>query len=247
MKTQKTTLFLGLLCLISTVSFSQQQINLADEFQEKQIKAVNRTISLCANHPDAVEMNAVNGDGLGILEELEFEKGIIEVELLGENAPGRSFIGIAFNIQDEETYEVIYFRPFNFVADEQIRKEHMVQYIFHPDFTWRKLREERTGEFENEIPVPPDPDDWFRAYIQITGEQVKVYVNKISKPVLEIDRLTTTKSTVLIALSTTAPFKIFCGKEIINGIFEDTSSRRMIRYNFFIRLIFGFCKRVTMQ
>ena len=194
MKTYTTTFLSGIFCLISIVSFGQQKVNLAGELNEKQFKAVNRTISLYENHPDAVEVDAVEGDGLGILEEIAFENGTIEVELLGENAPGRSFIGIAFNIQDEETYEVIYFRPFNFVAEEQIRKAHMVQYISHPEHTWRKLREERTGEFENEIPIPPDPDDWFKTIIEISDDKVVVLVDMIALPVLEIDRLSETKS-----------------------------------------------------
>ena len=80
---------------------------------------------------------------VSVIQDVEFDKGTIEVELLGENNPGKSFIGIAFNIQNDSTYEVIYFRPFNFVAKEQIRKDHMVQYIFHPEFTWRKLRDEK--------------------------------------------------------------------------------------------------------
>jgi hypothetical protein len=155
---------------------------------------VNRTISLYKDHPNAVEMEAKDGDGLGILEDIEFDNGIIEIEILGENNPGKSFIGIAFNIQNDKTYEAIYFRPFNFVAEEQIRKNHMVQYIFHPEFTWRKLREVRTGEFESEIADPPNPDDWFKIRINITDEKVEIYVNKISEPVLTIDRLTSTKS-----------------------------------------------------
>ena len=194
MKSLTTTILSGLLGLISVTSFSQQEVDLASSLKDRTITAINRTITPYASQPTAVEMNAVNGDGLGILEKIEFEKGTIEVELLGENKPGRSFIGLAFNIQDEETYEAVYFRPFNFVAEEQSRKEHMVQYIFHPEFTWRKLREQRTGEFENEIPVPPDPDDWFKAIIKISEKQVKVYLNESSQPVLEINRLSETVS-----------------------------------------------------
>ena len=194
MKKQKMKLVLVILCLISIHSFGQEQINLADKFQNKEIIAVNRIISLYGDSPDAVEIDAKEDDGLGILEDIEFNKGIIEVELLGENNPGKSFIGIAFNIQNDKTYEVIYFRPFNFIAKEQIRKDHMVQYIFHPEFTWRKLRDERTGEFEDEIANPPDPDDWYKVIININEEKVEVYVNDISEPVLIVDRLTSTKS-----------------------------------------------------
>lgn len=195
MKLQAIILVTGLICLTSMTSLGQQKINLIKEHEEDRIKMVNRTLSSFTKWADAVEMNAAEGDGLGILKEIEFETGTIEVELLGENNPGKSFIGIAFNIQDAETFEAIYFRPFNFVATEQARKVHMVQYIHHPDFTWYTLRETRTGEFENEISVPPDPDNWFKARIEISEKSVKVYVDEIPEPVLTVDRLTTTSST----------------------------------------------------
>lgn len=194
MRNLKINVFLIIFLLISISSFCQQQISLSDKFQNKKIKAVNRIISLYGDELDAIEMNAENDDGIGIIEDVEFDKGIIEVELLGENSPGKSFIGIAFNIQNDKTYEVIYFRPFNFVTKEQIRKDHMVQYIFHPEFTWNKLREERTGEFEGEIATPPNPDDWFKVIIDIDEEKVEVYVNELSDPVLIVDRLTSSKS-----------------------------------------------------
>ncbi len=194
MKKQKLKVVFLIFWLISISSFGQQQINLSNKLQNKKIKAINRTISLNVEHQDAIQMDAQDADGVGILKDVEFDKGIIEVELLGENNPGKSFIGIAFNIQDDRTYEVIYFRPFNFVAEEQIRKEHMVQYIFHPEFTWYKLRDERTGEFEKGISLPPNPDDWFKAIIKIDEKKVEVYVNDISEPVLIVDRLSSPKS-----------------------------------------------------
>ena len=192
MKRQK--ILLVALLFIGSSSLAQQQINLSTKLDKEEIKEVNRTISHYGDEHKAVEMNAHNSDGLGILEDIAFTEGIIEVELLGENNPGKSFIGIAFNIQDNETYEAVYFRPFNFVATEQIRKEHMVQYIFHPEYTWRKLREERTGEFENEISNPPNPDAWFKAIVKIDKEKVEVFVNEMTDPVLTIDRLAKTKS-----------------------------------------------------
>lgn len=194
MRNLKISVLTAIFFLITTCSFCQQQISLSDKFQNKKIKAVNRVISLYGDQLDAIEMNAENSDGIGIIEDVEFDNGIIEVELLGENNPGKSFIGIAFNIQNNKTYEVIYFRPFNFVAEEQLSKGHMVQYICHPEFTWNKLREERTGEFEDEIANPPNPDDWFKAIIKINDEKVEVYVNEISEPVLVVDRLSSPKS-----------------------------------------------------
>ena len=62
--------------------------------QNEKLKAVNRIISLLGDQANAVEMHAKNGYGFGILHDIEFDSGIIEVELLGENNPVKSFIGI---------------------------------------------------------------------------------------------------------------------------------------------------------
>ena len=191
MKTQKL-IAIVLLFSLALLSYGQLKVELSDALQDQRLEAKNRTLSAFANTPGAIELDAAEGDGLAILEDLIFDGGTIEVELLGENNPGRSFIGIAFNIQDEETFEAVYFRPFNFVATEQIRKDHMVQYIHHPEYTWFKLREERTGEFENEIPDPPDPDDWFKATVEVYDKDVFVYVEDRTEPVLKVERLAPT-------------------------------------------------------
>ena len=186
-------LMLTFVCM-TLVSYGQQKVDMVAAYQDQKINVVNRTLSLYENSVGAMEMNAAEGDGLAILQDISFSTGSIEIELLGENSPGRSFIGLAFNIQDEETFEAIYFRPFNFVAEEQIRKDHMVQYINHPDNTWRQLRRERTGEFENEIPSAPDPYGWFRATIKISKKYVEVRVDDVAEPVLKVERLSTPKS-----------------------------------------------------
>ena len=193
MKKYDGILVLVFLCM-AILSFGQQKVDLLAALQDQKIDVVNRTLSQYHNSLEALEMDAAEGDGLGILKELEFKTGTIELELLGENSPGRSFIGIAFNIEDKESFEAIYFRPFNFVAKEQARKDHMVQYINHPDNTWYRLREERTGEFENEIPSPPDPDGWFKAIIKVSEKSVEVFMENKTEPVLKVERLSSPKS-----------------------------------------------------
>jgi hypothetical protein len=193
MKKHSGILVLVFLCM-AILSFGQQKVDLLAALQDQKIDVVNRTLSQYDNSLDALEMNAAEGDGLGVFSELAFKTGTIELELLGENSPGRSFIGIAFNIEDGETFEAIYFRPFNFVAKEQIRKDHMVQYINHPDNTWHRLREERSGEFENEISAPPDPDGWFKAIIKVSEKSVEVYVDDKADAVLKVERLSSSQS-----------------------------------------------------
>ncbi len=187
---------LSLLFLFCTTTvFAQDMaIDLSRKYNGNSIKAHNREIKLSEEGNGAVEMDARPGDGLGLIEGVIFTKGILEIEIKGENNPGRSFVGIAFNIQNDSTFEAVYFRPFNFVAEEQIRKDHMLQYIHHPEYTWKKLRESRTGEFENEIKTPPNPDDWFRVRLEIEDTRVRAYVNGSETASLEVERLTSHKS-----------------------------------------------------
>ena len=185
--------FLPLLLISFNIYSQAVEINLAQKFEDQSIMAVNRQISLIDDEK-AIAMNAQEGDGLGIIEGVSFIKGTIDIQIKGENNPGKSFVGFAFNIQNDSTFEAVYFRPFNFVAEEAIRRAHMVQYINHPKNTWHHLRETRTGQFENEIVDPPNPDDWFQATIEVDENKVRVYVNGASKPSLEVDRLDSHKS-----------------------------------------------------
>ena len=178
--------FLFAFMLLFVLNSQAQEISL----NLSELTVVNRTAeNQTRGNRSTLVLDAQAGDGLAILNEVEFETGTIEVDLMGENNPGKSFIGIAFNIQNDSTYEAIYFRPFNFVADEQIRKEHMVQYIFHPEYGWNRLRTERTGEFEAQLPNPPNPDEWFRAFITVTQDRVQVRLSEIGEPMLEVPRL----------------------------------------------------------
>lgn len=69
-----------------------------------------------------------------------------------------------------------------------------MQYIFHPEFPWYTLREQRPDEFEAELPSPPDADSWFQVRIEISAERVDVYMEDVASAVLSVDRLTTTSS-----------------------------------------------------
>ncbi len=183
-----------ILILFQTALLNAQKVDLAKTLNNGNLTALKRTITVDKDDNSAIAFNAQESDGLGILENLSFKKGTVTLSIKGENNPGRSFVGFAFNIQNDSVYEAIYFRPFNFVAKEQIRKEHMLQYIYHPEFTWRKLRNERTGEFENEIINPPNPDEYFEARLEIRDDEVTVFVNDSEKPSLKVKRLTKSKS-----------------------------------------------------
>ena len=128
-------------------------------------------------------------DGVAWLDGVDFHDGTIELLIRGANDPGRSFVGVAFRGLNDSTYDAVYFRPFNFVADNDLSRGHMVQYISHPVYTWSKLRAEHTGQYENTLAAPPDPDAFFRARIVIEKPTVRVYVGEDTEPSLIVDEL----------------------------------------------------------
>ncbi|MBI3714402.1 MAG: hypothetical protein HY255_00200 [Betaproteobacteria bacterium] len=133
--------------------------------------------------------DSANGSyGLALPIGLEFETGAIELDLRGKSERGRSFLGVAFNVTDDHAFEVIYFRPFNFKADEPFRRR-AVQYISAPGNGWEVLRKNFPGKFENAVNPVPDPDDWFHARIEVSDKQVRVFVGHAKTPSLVVDRI----------------------------------------------------------
>ena len=135
------------------------------------------------------EGDSANGIvGLALPAGSGFSTGTIEIDLKGRNVRQRSFLGVAFNVSDEKNFEAVYFRPFNFKADEPMRSR-AVQYVAWPVNTWEHLRKTAPGRFEHAIDPVPDPDGWFHARIEVTERQVRVFVNDAKTPCLVTDRL----------------------------------------------------------
>jgi len=131
-----------------------------------------------------VHLNAEPGDGFLKLNDLIFSDGTIELDIKGLNAPGQSFVGMAFHGVNDSTYDVVYFRPFNFQNPE--RNNHSVQYVSHPKYTWRLLRENHPEEFENSLDIVPEPEDWFHVKIVVADHEVKAYVENSDEPSLSV-------------------------------------------------------------
>ena len=174
------------LILFTSVRCSRKIVS----FTGENLKTVNREIVAIDKEANTVILNNEPGDGMAVLEEVNFDIGTIELEMKGENIQQKSFVGIAFNIQNDSTYEAIYFRPFNFQADEKIRREHSIQYIYHPKHNWRYLRTNYEGEFEAEFPRRPSPNEWFKISIKIDNNKVYVHENESTVELLSVNRLT---------------------------------------------------------
>lgn len=188
---KNTLLFCAILCGLAIMGCSNDEFNLADT----KLILVNRDITSKDKATNSIALNNKVGDGMAILEEIDFQEGTLTIDLKGENTPGRSFVGVAFNIQNDSTYEAVYFRPFNFQSKEDIRRAHSIQYISHPKNTWRYLRTNFEGKYEAEFGRQPSPEEWFSVAIQIDEKTVSVYDKENNKELLSIDRIERPTST----------------------------------------------------
>jgi hypothetical protein len=151
-----------------------------------------------------------------VIEGVEFANGVIEVEVAGTPAPGapeaaRGFVGIAFRGQDDlRTYEQFYLRPTNGRADDQVRRNHSVQYSSQPDWAFDRLRKEAPERYEAYVDLVPDV--WTKIKIEVSGERARLYVHGQEQPTLIVNDLklgAQTKGWVALSadFTTTAHFR----------------------------------------
>jgi hypothetical protein len=153
-------------------------------------KVVNRGVTAFEDGGrKAARFDERAGQGLAWLEGVTFAEGTIEFDVRGRDAEQKSFVGVAFHGADDQTFEAVYFRPFNFKSADAAKAGHAVQYVSHPEFTWQKLRAERPGQFEQTVRPVPDPNGWFHVRIVIASTKVSVYVDSSPEPCLAVDKL----------------------------------------------------------
>jgi hypothetical protein len=124
---------------------------------------------------------------------IDFKNGTIEVKVLSRllpNAPGsaRGFIGIAFRINDDNSkFESIYIRPTNGRADDQLRRNHSIQYFSYPDYTFDRLRKEAEGQYESYADM--GLNEWIKLKIIVKDSQAKLFLNDNKQPSLIVNDL----------------------------------------------------------
>jgi hypothetical protein len=133
-----------------------------------------------------------------------FHNGEIEVEVAGKPADtgmaaggARGFIGIAFRMQGGK-YEYIYLRPTNGRADDQVRRNHSVQYSKYPDFDYAESRRQAPEKYESYADL--EPGVWTKYRIAVEGAKARLYVNGAAQPCLIVDDLKLGDSTGTVAL-----------------------------------------------
>lgn len=127
------------------------------------------------------------------LKGIDFKNGTIEVKVLSRllpNAPefARGFIGIAFRINDSNSkFESIYIRPTNGRANNQLRRNHSIQYFSFPDYKFERLRHEAPGEYESYADM--GLNEWITLKIVVKDAEAKLFINDNKQPTLIVNDL----------------------------------------------------------
>ena len=134
------------------------------------------------------------GEHLAILKDIEFRNGTLELELAGKplstaGGMARGFIGVAFRVQkdDPSSYEAFYLRPTNGRAEDQLRRNHSVQYISHPAHTWHSLRKNSPGKYESYADLVPG--EWTKVKVVVNGTDARLFVGAAQQPCLIVKDL----------------------------------------------------------
>jgi hypothetical protein len=151
-----------------------------DDFQTVQVLK-DSTIKLI-DEPTYVKVKGIN-----------LQDGEIEVKVLSKllpNAPdfARGFIGIAFRIsEDNSKFESIYIRPTNGRADQQIRRNHSIQYFSYPEYKFDRLRKESPEVYESYSDMALN--EWIKLKLIVKGATAKLYLNENAEPSLIVNDL----------------------------------------------------------
>ena len=124
---------------------------------------------------------------------IDFKDGTIEIKVLSQlmktaPASARGFIGVAFHIDSlNAKFEGIYLRPTNGRAEDQLRRNHSIQYFSYPDYDFDRLRKEAGGVYESYADM--GLNEWIVMRIEVKGKQAKLFLNDNKQPSLIVNDL----------------------------------------------------------
>ena len=166
-----------------------RRLDLGEQLAAGKLRAVNRTVEKLQGTADAVHVTEKADSGVVWIEGSDFTRGTIDVDVRGRDVFQQSFVGIAFHRKDDNAYEAVYLRPFNFRATDPARHRHAVQYIALPDYDWPRLREQFADQFEAAVDPSVAPTDWVPLRVVVNGPTVQVFVGAVKSPTLDVRKL----------------------------------------------------------
>lgn len=193
----KKLLILPVICLLSLESFGQnlrfgkqtfELHNVTGEiikFQGDKVLKIERDLKALPFDEKKLETTVDDRHYARLIDIDDFENGTIEVKMYSQiqnpspYAPAAGFIGLYYRIAaDDSAWESIYLRPKVGRINNQMARNHAVQYFSYPDFKFQTLRDKfPAGSYEGSAPVALN--EWITMRLEINGETAEMFINNM--------------------------------------------------------------------
>lgn len=124
----------------------------------------------------------------------DFENGTIEVKMYSQiqnPSPFKAaagFIGVYFRIaENDSAFESIYLRPKVGRAENQLFRNHAVQYFSYPHAKFDTLRKIAAFKYEGSAPVALN--EWITMRIEVNGGQAEMFINNMKYSSFIVDKM----------------------------------------------------------
>ena len=213
LKLLKITIPFLLLCVVSygqKLTLGKQTFELKNvtgsiiSFQGQKMLKIERDLNALAFDVNRLE-STVDEPTYAKLTDLEFENGTIEVKMYSQiqnPSPfqfAQGFIGVAFRIDaNDKAFENIYLRPKVGRSDNQLFRNHTVQYYAYPNAKFETLR--KTDPYKYEGSAPVNINEWITMRLEVNGETVEMFINDAKYSTFIVDKMKGTTKIGSIAL-----------------------------------------------
>ncbi|MBD1366192.1 hypothetical protein IDJ77_20440 [Mucilaginibacter sp. ZT4R22] len=126
-------------------------------------------------------MKVLPGNKLVVLKDINFTNGTIEFDTQPVDVTKSSFLSVYFRRQSNDESELVYLRT---AKDESLQRNDAIQYapIIRGVNLWDMMN-------HYQGPAAIKNEEWNHFKLVISGMQMRVYLNNMEKPTLEIPRL----------------------------------------------------------
>jgi hypothetical protein len=174
------------------------------DFQGKKVLKIERDLKALPFDANRLEATVDEKHYSRLLDLADFENGTIEVKMYSQiqdpspYPPAAGFIGLYYRIkEDDSEFESIYLRPKVGRINNQMARNHAVQYFSYPNFKFQTLRDKfPAGSYEGSAPVMLN--EWITIRLEINGETAEMFVNNLKYSSFIVNKMlgTTKKGSV---------------------------------------------------
>jgi hypothetical protein len=164
------------------------------KFQGKEVLKIERDLAALPFDSTHIEATVDEPHYARLMDLGDFENGTIEVKMFSQlqnPAPYSGvagFIGVFFRVKDDDSaFESIYLRPKVGRSNNQLFRNHTVQYISYPHAKFDTLRKTSPGKYEGSAPVALN--EWITMRIEVNGETAEMFINNMKYSTFMVDKL----------------------------------------------------------